>query len=286
VTGEFQLRLLRRAARRLAQMAHYRRLSLAGTPVLFANSFPKSGTHLLTQVMAGFTRLGPAVLSGLPAVVTFEGDTGRQRAEAEILSDLQRLLPGDIAYGHVHALPGAVDLLCQPRFVAYFILRDPRDVVVSHVHYLTEMKKDHIHHHYYQEVLKTFDERLAASIQGVKNSNGVTLPNILARFEPFLGWLNRPEVLTLRYEDFITNREPTLRRVLDHAIQRGFPSQVEPDQAVQILSEAIDPKRSPTFRSGKAGGWTTVFNGGHKRLFKEITGDLLLRLGYTENQDW
>ena len=60
-------------------------------PVLLANSFPKSGTHLLTQVLQGFPSIGPAVDSGLPAIVTYEGDTGRQRQAVEILADLERL---------------------------------------------------------------------------------------------------------------------------------------------------------------------------------------------------
>ena len=106
-----QARLARRQMRRWQALLRWRRLSLAGTPVLFANSFPKSGTHLLTQVMHGFAQIGPAVDSGLPAMVTFDGFTGRQRTQAEILGDLQRLLPGDIAYGHVHAFPEAVELL-------------------------------------------------------------------------------------------------------------------------------------------------------------------------------
>jgi hypothetical protein len=145
-------------------MLRYRRLSLAGLPVLFANSFPKSGTHLLTQVLDGFTRIGPAVNSGLPAVTTFIGESGRQRSESEILRDLRRFQPADIGYGHVHALPGAVKFFNQSGFAAYFILRDPRDVVVSHVHYVAEMKTDHIHHYYFNEVLQTFDKRLCASI--------------------------------------------------------------------------------------------------------------------------
>ncbi len=57
--------------------------------MLFANSFPKSGTHLLTQALQGFPQLGPAVDSGLPAVVTYEGDTGRTRSTEEILADLR-----------------------------------------------------------------------------------------------------------------------------------------------------------------------------------------------------
>ncbi len=37
-------------------MLRWRRLSFTGVPILFANSFPKSGTHLLTQVLQGFPR--------------------------------------------------------------------------------------------------------------------------------------------------------------------------------------------------------------------------------------
>jgi len=57
------LRLLRRHLRRGRQWLRYRHLD---SPVLFGNSFPKSGTHLLTQVLAGFSRFGPVVNSGLP----------------------------------------------------------------------------------------------------------------------------------------------------------------------------------------------------------------------------
>src|SRR5512136_901669 len=112
-TFDLQLRLIRRALRRLVQSVRYRR-SFDGIPVLFANSFPKSGTHLLTQVLQGFPRFTPTVDSGLPAIVTFQGDTGRPRSSVEIIHDLQRLLPGDIAYGHLHALPQAVEFLSRP----------------------------------------------------------------------------------------------------------------------------------------------------------------------------
>lgn len=284
----FQARLARRSLRRMSQMVHYRRSTLAGIPVLFANSFPKSGTHLLTQVLQSFPKLGPAIDSGLPAVVTFEGDTGRARPTDEIIRDLQRLLPGDIAYGHVHALPEAVDYLCQPGWAAYFILRDPRDVVVSHVHYVTEMEPNHIHHAYYSQVLHTFDERLCTSITGLdgQTASQVPFPDIRARFDPYLAWLDHPQVLTLRFEDFITQREATLEQVLKHAVQRGFPLCLEQHAAIQVLADGIDPQRSPTFRSGKIGGWRKQFTEEHKRLFKEVSGNLLVRLGYEQDNNW
>jgi hypothetical protein len=279
-----QLRIIRRFLRRLVQTVRYRR-SLNGSPVLFANSFPKSGTHLLTQVLQGFPNIGPAVDSGLQAVVTFVGDSGRARTQQEILADLERLLPGDIAYGHLHALPPVIEFMCREGVCAYFILRDPRDVVVSHVHYVTEMEPGHSHHRYYAEELHSFDERLRASILGRPDVE-YPFPDICQRFEPYLKWLERPEVLTLRFEDFLTQRRSTLAQVLEHALQRGFKPVIEPEQAISILEEAIDPRRSPTFRSGKSGAWREQFNDDNKRLFKDVAGELLIRLGYERDLDW
>lgn len=280
-----QARLARRAGRRLSQALRYRQFSFEGVPVLFANSFPKSGTHLLTQILDGFTQIGPAVNSGLPAVVTFDGFSGRQRRVSEILGDLERLLPGDIAYGHVHAFPEILAYINQARFAFYFILRDPRDVVVSHVHYVTEMETNHIHHAYYKNELSSFDERLSASIRG-RPELEIDFPNIRQRFEPFMGWLEQPNVLTLRYEDFLIGREAALGQVLDFAIQCRFPLKVEREVALKRLENSIDPHRSPTFRSGKSGGWKAQFTEAHKQLFKDISGDLLIRLGYETTNDW
>lgn len=266
-------------------LLRWRRLSLSGIPILFANSFPKSGTHLLTQVLQGFPLIGPAVNSGLSAVVTFEGDSGRERPPARILADLQRLLPGDIGYGHLHALPEVVDLLCREGYAAFFILRDPRDVVVSHVHYVTEIETNHIHHRYYTEILQNFEQRLRVSILGLPDEK-IPFPNISQRFAPYLGWLERPEVLSLRFEDFITNRQECLEEVLDHAVRRGFLCAMDRPAALKILTDSIDPLRSPTFRSGKIGGWKSQFSPENKALFKEVAGDLLLRLGYEQDPGW
>lgn len=278
-------RLARRRLRRWKALLRWRRVSFQGVPVLFANSFPKSGTHLLTQVLQGFTRLGPAVDSGLPAVVTYRGDTGRERPASDIMADLERLLPGDIAYGHLHALPQAVQYLCQTGFAAFFILRDPRDVVVSHVHYVTDIEPDHIHHAYYTQVLQDFDQRLRTSILGLPDEN-IPFPDIYQRFAPYLGWLEHPEVLCLRYEDFLQDREHTLGMILDHATRGGFPVAQDRQAAIRVLADSIDPQRSPTFRNGKIGGWQAQFSPEHKTLFKRVSGELLIRLGYEADNDW
>jgi sulfotransferase 6B1 len=277
------LKLLRRVYRRTR--ATLRRGSLTNAPILFANSFPKSGTHLLTQVLQGLTQIGPAVEAGLPAMVMYAGVTGQARSPEEILTDLGRLRGGDIAYGHLHVTPAIQEKLTGPNMAPFFIYRDPRDVVVSHVHYVTEMEPNHVHHVYYSQTLKDFDERLRTSILG-RPELDVPFPDIRGRFEPYLGWLDCPEVLPLRFEDFITHRSATLERVLDHAQRRGFTVNTTREQALRVLDSAINPEKSPTFRSGKVGKWRAAFKESHKKIFKDVAGDLLILLGYDETNDW
>lgn len=279
----FPIRRLRYRARRIGFRLRHGKTD---APVLFANSFPKSGTHLLLQAVMGFARLGPAVFSGLPATTMFDGFSGKRLPTQAVAAQINRLQAGDIGYGHVYAESEMVEALSRPGVAAYFIYRDPRDVVVSHVHYVTEIWTSHVHHDYYANTLQDFDERLRVSIRGRPELTEIDFPGIRERFAPYLGWLERPEVLSIRFEDFVGHKRATLEKILGHAAARGFPMAVDHAAAVDILEEAIDPNQSPTFRSGKTGGWKTHFTPAHKVLFKEVTGDLLERLGYEEDQDW
>jgi hypothetical protein len=254
-------------------------------PILFGNSFPKSGTHLLTQILAGFTELGPFAVSGLPPILTYTGESGELRDLNTNLSDLKRLLPGDIAYGHLQTTPEIVAELCRPAVTSFFIYRDPRDVVVSHVFYVTDINNHHVHHDYYANTLKNFDDRLKTSILG-RPEITVSFPNIHSRFKPYLPWLDRTEVLSLRYEDLLANTQAELAKILDHATHHGFIFSGDRNSAIDVLQHSIKPSESPTFRSGGSGGWRQHFSSEMKALFKEVSGDLLIRLGYERDQNW
>ena len=278
-------RLARRSLRHMAAQNRFPDILITQMPILFGNSFPKSGTHLLTQILAGFTSFGAVVESGLPPVLTFEGESGRPRSLGSILADLARLQPGDISYGHLHALPEVVEALCRGGVAPYFIYRDPRDVVVSHIFYVTDINNRHVHHDYYVNELKSFGQRLDVSILG-RPELDAPFPDIRARFEPYLPWLDRSEVLALRYEDLLQDVQAQLGSIFDHAMSRGFIYRGARAAAIQSLSQRIKPAKSPTFRSGQAGSWREHFTPRHKLLFKEIAGDLLIRLGYEQNQNW
>ncbi len=63
--------------------------ALTAAPILFGNSFPKSGTHLLAQVLVAFPKIGLAVDRGMGPILSFARGTGRRRTNAEILSCAQ-----------------------------------------------------------------------------------------------------------------------------------------------------------------------------------------------------
>jgi sulfotransferase 6B1 len=270
---------------KLVQRARFASLPVPenGWPVLLAISFPKSGTHLLDQILLGFNRFAPFSSRLHSFYAEYEGVSGRKHAPEEALRWLASLRPGDVASAHLFARPEAVARVCSPTFVPYFIFRDPRDVVVSHVFYVTAMEPDHVHNPYYTS-LPDFDERLKVSILGRPDA-GVEFPDIAGRFDPYMGWLDRPFVMAVHFEDLIHDRARALDQIVDHFLAR-VPLQTPRKALLNALRDSIDPGKSPTFRAGKTGSWKEHFTAEHKRIFKEIAGDLLIRLEYETDYDW
>jgi hypothetical protein len=255
----------------------------ADLPVLLGISFPKSGTHLLDQILLGFSKVAPFSTRLHSFYAEYEGESGRKREPEQALAWLDSLRPGDIASAHLFARPEVVERVTSSKFIPYFIFRDPRDVVVSHVFYVTDMEERHVHHEHYAS-LPDFNARLNVSILGRPDAN-IEFMNIADRFAPYLGWLDHPEVLTVHFEDLIHDRPAALARILDHLLTRT-PLAAPRQQILDSLESSINPKRSPTFRSGKTGEWKKYFTEEHKRIFKDVAGDLLVRLGYEKDNNW
>ncbi len=254
-----------------------------GWPILLGISFPKSGTHLLDQILLGFSKAAPFSLRLHSFYAEYEGESGLKHSPGQALAWLKSLQPLDVASAHLFARPEVVACVTTPAFVPYFIFRDPRDVAVSHAFYVTEMEAGHVHHDYYAS-LPDFDARLKVSILG-RPEAGVEFPDIAGRFAPYLGWLERPEVLKIHFEDLVNDRAAALGCILDHFLGR-VPLPVSRETILASLEASINPRRSPTFRSGKTGEWRKYFKPEHTRLFKEAAGELLIRLGYEKDNDW
>jgi hypothetical protein len=276
-------RAVRPAGKSLQAMARWKRLSFDEAPPVFGNSKPKSGSHLLLQILNGFTQIMPYRYVDADPVRTIRRDGGRRTAD-EVLTDLKAVPPGVIGWGYVEAAPENVAFLCRPERVNYFIYRDPRDMLVSQVFFATDMHEEHGMHEYYKS-LPDFGERLKAAITGI-DRDGLYMVSVKQRYEGVFHWLEQKHVLCLRFEDLIDNRRGTLDAMLHEVERTGYRIPTPREKALPILVEAIQPRKSHTFRSGKTGGWREHFTENHKTLFKDVAGDLLIRLGYEKNNDW
>jgi hypothetical protein len=277
------LKLVRWQARRAASAVRWGPQRQQSLPAVLGNAMPKSGSHLIIQVLQGLTRLGPFVNPGFPPVNRSESN--RKLSSEEVLANIQRMRPGDIAYGYVNAHEPFLSALTAPGRATIFVYRDPRDMIVSHVFYATQMHPGHGMHRYYNEVLDSMEQRIDAAIQGV-DEPGSELSSVRARYENYMGWLEQPLVLSLRFEDLILNREIAFGRILDYLEARGFRPQVPRQQGVEVLNEAIQPRKSGTFRKGKPGNWQEYFSEHNKAHFKEVAGDILIELGYERDLAW
>lgn len=255
-------------------------------PILLGISFPKSGTHLLDQILLGFSRVAPFSRRLHSFFAGYEGESGRKRSLDETLAWVDSLRPLDVASAHLFAWDEVVARVATPAFVPYFIFRDPRDVAVSHVFYITDMEPNHVHHAYYAS-LPDFEARLRVSILGRPEAD-VEFPDLAGRFAPYLGWLDQPSVLKIHFEHLVNDRARTLNLILDHLLARLGTSTLRAprERVLEALDSSINPSRSPTFRTGKTGEWRQYFTPEHKKIFKDVAGDLLIRLGYEKDSNW
>jgi len=282
-TFKHSLKSVRYQGRRWAAGLRYGPGALEKLPAVLGNAMPKSGSHLIIQVLQGLTRIGPFVNPGYPPVNRSEDN--RKLSDCEVLAKIQRMLPGEISYGYISAKEPFLSALTLPGRATIFVYRDPRDMIVSHIFYATQMHTGHWVHSDYTEELANGEERTQAAIHGVQEP-GSELTPIRQRYDGYLGWLEQPQVLCLRFEELILERETAFGKLLDYLAAFGFTPSLSRSEAIVILHEAIAPRRSGTFRKGKPGNWREHFTPTNISAFKEATGDLLLRLGYETNQDW
>jgi len=276
-------RMLRGPGKYAQAVWRWKRFAFLEAPSIFGNSKPKSGSHLLLQILNGFTKIMPYSYVAAEPIRTIN-KTGGRRSAKDVANDIKRVPQGVIGWGYVEASSENVAVLCETERVNYFIYRDPRDLLVSQVFFATDMYEDHGMHAFYKS-LPDFGERLKVAITGIER-DGIKMVSVKQRYEGVFKWLEQPYVKCIRFEDLINKRNVTLNAMLDEVEKTGYKIPIARAKALEILDEAIQPKKSHTFRSGKTGDWKDHFTIEHKALFKDVTGDLLVKLGYEDNSDW
>jgi sulfotransferase 6B1 len=250
------------------------------SPPVVANSVPKSGTHLLTQIVGALAvRDYGTFWTSVPSLPY------RELPRGTMLRAVGRAVPGELVSAHLHFDPAFHDALERQNAVHVFIYRDPRDIVVSEAHYLTTVNTWHGLHRTFR-ALGSVEERVSLAIRGAGPGQRVTYPDVGTRFRRYAGWLREAGVLAVRFEDLVgERRNSTVQEIVRFYAQRSG-RLAEVDELLERALAAIDPKRSFTFREGRSGGWRDVLSDAHKDQLKIVAGALLIELGYERDLLW
>jgi sulfotransferase 6B1 len=269
-----------------------RSMAMQPPPRVFLNSVPKAGTHLLMELVRNLPRM---MFSGRHYALrdfSIEPGSPPQHVPAIDLDAFDRVLRkvrnGQFVTAHFEYRKDVELMLDRRGFSSLLMLRDPRDVAVSHTFYVTATERHWLHRRF-TETLHTPDERLMATITGFSDdeiSNGQE--SIGQRFEQYLGWLTNPNLLVCHFEALVgpsgggslEESMEAVRAVAEH-LERPLSKEESERVAQRSWSQG-----AATFRKGQIGDWRNHFNEDHKEVFKQVAGDVLIRLGYEHDLNW
>ena len=243
------------------------RVADAGAPKVLCVSIPKAGTHLLERALC----LHPKLYRKLIPTVS-EENIGRWKGFDGLLAPVR---PGQVLASHLRFRPEYPAILDSRQVRGIFLIRDPHDIVVSQVHYVSK-RSDHRAHDLFAG-LPDMKARLRVAIEG---DAARRLPSIGERLDFFAGWLDT--CLVVRFEDLVGpggGGEPAAQSATVESIYEHLGMQVDPATRGSICDQLFS-KDSPTFRQGSVSGWKGVFDGELEALFDEVVGDRSLPYGY------
>ncbi|MGD9226099.1 MAG: sulfotransferase [Desulfobacterales bacterium] len=264
-------------------------------PVLI-NSLPKSGTNLLAKVLQLFPGLSKETLHlGYSDIYKFEQNPDSKNnlvrigvdfptvASIDSIEDQLISMPDNtFATAHLPFSSVLARFLQKSGFKMILILRDPRDVVVSHAKYIHSSPAHPLHKHY--QTLN-FDEQIMTSIQGFEQD--LKMPDINQRVQSLLQWAEQSFTYTTYFEKLVGREGGGSKKVqIDEVNHIGQHLNIyfTESQLDTITNEIFGG--TATFSRGKIGAWHEAFNEEHKEAFHRRAGRLLVELGYEKNQNW
>lgn len=258
--------------------------------LILCNSYPKSGTHLLYQILYSM----PGMKAWNYDILSSQSLSGFMNTYFHIKYKLESAPNNSIVRSHLMYYEELKSIIKQNNCKTLFIYRDLRDVAVSHARWVSREKLYYLNKIYQSK--ETFDERLMLSIRGIPRGtpfeSNVSYPDIGLDFSRWKGWIDDPSTLSIKFEDLVGERGggcETTRLQLIQKIADRIEIDLSEDVLGQFGSLKMNPRESHTYvlgGRGKVASWKDVFKENHKDAFKKVAGKLLVELGYEEDLNW
>jgi hypothetical protein len=267
---------------------------------VFINSIPKTGAHLVVKALElmgltlGTRSIGSATVIGRRQALKMLQRGPRLGSDVVIVGielpapvradwvrrRLAAVEPGQFSRGHVRYSEYFANLLVTGGLRSIHVIRDPRDVAVSHAHYMMARPRHPFHRHYRE--LGDWTARLAFSITGGPVPGVGFLTSLAGRYRLMEGWARDPQVLQVRFEDLVGSAGGGDDQSQHEAIAEILQF-VGQEPRAETVSQIVDTLfgGTSTFRQGQIGGWQEAFEPAHIDLFRSQANDLLERWGYT-----
>jgi hypothetical protein len=262
-----------------------------------ANSVPKSGTHLLFRLLELLDiqryrtwRLDPewTLERSLSRRLRMDPRGAKEPlpigrgviVSAAWARRVFRAMPEDQAIlGHCAYSPQVSTAVIEGGLRTICIVRDPRDVAVSHAHFIMRIGKKRITRKPEHQALVALPDNRARILAMLRGPSGK--PSIAESFREFKGWHDHPDVCFVRFEDLVGARgggdgalqRESIRRFLDFLGMSRTAEQVE-----TICSSLFG--NTGTFRKGTIGQWRQEFGPEQRAAAKETLADVLETYGY------
>jgi hypothetical protein len=251
-------------------------------PRVLVNSFPKAGTHLVTAELTklegihnSYVHLQPRDFNRLAPdrqrLLDFEPDVDA------LARRLRKVGKGQVVTAHFAYIKEFCELLDELNYRTIFVVRDPRDVLISDLNYVKTLPR-HFLHRTLMEKFSTDAERLEAMIRGIDRPPYVR--PLAQRWQRYLNWMEAPSVLTVRFEDLVGTagggddaaKRASMGRIAAHI---GREDGSIPEQ--EVLRQQ---KWTPTLRSGRTNRWREVLTPSQIALFETEMSGVMTALGY------
>lgn len=268
-----------------------------------ANSLPKSGTHMVGKLLKslGFEEWKPGLTANLVRETHRNPMRNLQkRRRRPIGSDnglwidldikenlvsrkwlhahLNQIPDGSFVTGHLPYSEDLSEFLQIHGFKVIYIIRDPRDVLISAINYQKKWKKNP----FYNEFQNMSLDECIAHVFSRASKGRIVDGSLKERVENSIGWLSDTGVFTTTFEALVGPKGGgSTSKQLDTV--KGVCEYLElslKKQRIDMINSWVFDSKSKTFHKGLIGQWKTVLNDKQKEMVNREIGRLLNELGY------